>query len=121
MAEIKTNLLEGIVTWAEIDLDAIAFNFNSFRQLVGERIEIFGVVKANAYGHGAIPVAKCLLECGANRLAVHRAIEGRELRQAGITAPILVMGYTPVDGSQLLVDNRLTPTVIDMESARALS
>ncbi len=121
MADFKANLLDGIVTWAEIDLDAIAFNLNSFRQHVGEKVEIFGVVKSNAYGHGAIPVSKCLLESGANRLVVHRAIEGSELRQAGITAPILILGHTPARGAQLLVDNKLTPTVLDMECARALS
>jgi len=121
MADPITNLPEGIVTWAEVDLDAIAFNFNSFKQYLGEDTAIFGVVKANAYGHGAIPVSKCLLECGASRLVVHRAIEGRELRQAGITAPILIMGYTPPDAAQLLIDNRLTPTILDLECARALS
>lgn len=121
MAEPRINLTNGTVTWAEIDLDAIAFNFNSFRQCVGEKVKIFGVVKANAYGHGAVPVSKCLLECGAASLAVHRVNEGRELRKAGITAPILVMGYTPAEGAQLIVENRLTPTVIDLDCARALS
>lgn len=113
--------MNGIVTWAEIDLDELAFNLRSFRQLVGEKTEIFAMVKANAYGHGAIPVSKYLLECGVNRLAVHRAIEGQELRHSGITAPILVLGHTPAGGAQYLVDNELTPTVIDMECARALS
>lgn len=121
MAELKSKLLEGIVTWAEVDLDAIAFNLHSFKQHVGKETEIFGVVKANAYGHGAVPVSKCMLECGANRLVVHRAIEGRELRKGGITAPILIMGYTPADGAMLIIENQLTPTLIDIDSARAIS
>jgi alanine racemase len=121
MAETITNLLEGVVTWAEVDLDAIAFNLNSFKHHVGKETEIFGVVKANAYGHGAVPVSRCMLECGASRLVVHRAVEGRDLRQGGISAPILIMGYTPSDGAQLLIDNKLTPTVLDMDSARTFS
>jgi alanine racemase len=55
-------MLEGIVTWAEIDLDAIAFNVRAFKRHVGARVEIFAVVKANAYGHGAVPVARAALD-----------------------------------------------------------
>jgi alanine racemase len=88
---------------------------------VGKDTGIFGVVKANAYGHGAVPVSKCLLECGASHLVVHRAIEGCDLRKGGITTPILIMGYTPPDAAQILIDNKLTPTIFDIECARALS
>ncbi len=121
MADTKSDLLNGNVTWAEVDLDAIAFNINSFRQHLGKETEIFGVVKANAYGHGAIPVSKCMLESGASRLVVHRAMEGYDLRKAGITSPILIMGYTPADSSQLLTENALTPTLFTIDCARALS
>ena len=84
-------------------------------------VELFAVVKANAYGHGAVEVAKTALESGASRLAVHRAIEGVELRQAGITAPILIMGYTPPSGAGMIVEHNLTPSVITTEFAEALS
>lgn len=114
-------MLEGIVTWAEIDLDAIAFNVAAFKRHVGERVKIIAVVKANAYGHGAVPVAKTALQAGAAMLAVHRAIEGAELRQAGIQAPILIMGYTPPDGAELIVQQRLTPSLMTIEFAQALS
>ena len=114
-------MLEGIVTWAEIDLDAIAFNVRAFKRHVGERVEILAVVKANAYGHGAIPVARAALEAGATRLAVHRAIEGVELRHAGITAPVLVMGYTPPSGAAMVVRYGLTPSLITREFAEAVS
>ena len=67
-------MFEGIITWAEIDLDAIASNVRAFRKHVGEKVEIIAVVKANAYGHGAIPVVKAALDAGAMRLAVHRAL-----------------------------------------------
>jgi alanine racemase len=114
-------MLAGIVTWAEIDLDAIASNVCAFKKHVGEKVEIIAVVKANAYGHGAIPVANAALNAGATRLAVHRAMEGVELRRAGIEAPILVMGYTPPDGAKMVVRWRLTPSLITLEVARSLS
>lgn len=114
-------MLEGIVTWAEIDLDAIAFNVRAFKRHVGERVELFAVVKANAYGHGSTPVARTALEAGATRLAVHRAIEAVELRRAGITAPILVMGYTPPSGAKMIVRHNLTPSLITPEFAQAVS
>jgi alanine racemase len=113
--------LDGIVTWVEIDLDAISFNVRQFREHIGPGAEVIAVVKANAYGHGAVRVAQTALEAGATRLAVHRALEGIELRQAGIKAPMLIMGYTPPDGVDLIVEHRLTPSLITPELAHALS
>ena len=112
---------EGVVTWAEIDLSAIEYNINAFKKHIDPHVEVIAVVKANAYGHGAVQVAKTALSCGASRLAVHRAIEGVELRQAGIEAPVLIMGYTPPDGAKLIVKNNLTPSLITYELAQALS
>lgn len=111
----------GIVTWAEVDLTAIAYNVQAFKKHVGEKVEIIAVVKANAYGHGAAAVAKAALQAGATRLAVHRAIEGVQLRRAGIHAPILIMGYTPPEGAEMVVRERLTPSLITMEFAHALA
>ena len=111
----------GIVTWAEIDLDAIEYNLKAYQVHIGPWVEIIAVVKANAYGHGAAQVAQAALAAGATRLAVHRAIEGAELRRAGLTAPILVMGYTPPDGAALIAENDLTPSLITPEFAQALS
>ena len=113
--------IDGVVTWAEIDLEAIRQNVRSFKRHVGAAVQIYAVVKANAYGHGAVPVAKAALEAGAARLAVHRLTEGIELRQAGLTAPILVMGYTPPAGAQTMVEWDLTPSCITTEFAQALS
>jgi alanine racemase len=118
---LERALLEGIVTWAEIDLDAIAENVSAFQRHVGEKVEVIAVVKANAYGHGAVPVARTILGAGAASLAVHRAIEGIELRQAGIKAPILLMGYTPPDGARLVVEWELTPSMMTFEFAQVLS
>ena len=120
--EIKNSMRpEGVVTWAEIDLNAIEYNIKAYKKHINPLVEVIAVVKANAYGHGAVQVAQAALSCGAGRLAVHRAIEGVELRQAGIEAPILIMGYTPSDGAKLIVENDLTPSLITHEFAQALS
>ncbi len=112
---------DGIVTWAEVDLDAIAHNVSAFKRHVGSWVEVFAVVKANAYGHGAAQVARAALSAGASRLAVHRAIEGVELRKAGLSAPVLVMGYTPPEGAEHIIRWRLTPSLMTLEFAQALS
>lgn len=113
--------LEGVVTWAEIDLEAIRKNIRSFARHVGPTVQIMAVVKANAYGHGAVPVARAALEAGATRLAVHRLTEGIELRQAGIQVPILILGYTPPAGAEAIVHWDLTPSLITAEFGQALS
>ena len=117
----NADMLNGAMTWAEIDLDAIAFNLGQFRAQIGEGVSIYAVVKANAYGHGALPVAQAALQAGAERVAVHRLVEALELRQGGIAAPLLIMGYTPPDGALAVVRNRLTPSVISLEFARQLA
>ncbi len=79
------------------------------------------VVKANAYGHGAVMVARTALESGATRLAVNRVVEGVQLRQAGIAAPILIIGYSLPAQAPIVVRWALTPTVISPPVAAALS
>lgn len=114
-------MLEDLVTWAEIDLDAIESNVRAFRNHVEAQVEIFAVIKANAYGHGAVQAGKAALHAGATRLVVHRAVEGIELRRAGITAPILLLGYTPPAAAELVIQWQLIPSAITVEFARALS
>jgi alanine racemase len=109
------------LTWAEVDLDAIAYNARGLKERAGPETELMAVVKANAYGHGAVPVAKTALENGASRLAVNRALEGVELRQAGLTAPILILGYSLPSEAETIVRWDLTPTVTTVEGALALS
>ncbi|RLC80458.1 MAG: alanine racemase [Chloroflexi bacterium] len=108
-------------TWAEINLDAIAANVRHIKTHIGPSVELIAVVKANAYGHGAVPVAQAALEAGATRLAVARVAEGIELRQAGIEAPILVMGYTPPPEVSQAARWNLTLTLITVEQAKILS
>jgi alanine racemase len=112
---------QNYLTWAEVDLDAIAHNARGLKKCAGEETELMAVVKANAYGHGAVPVAKTALENGASRLAVNRTLEGVELRQAGITAPILILGYSLPSEAETIVRWDLTPTVTTVEGALALS
>ncbi len=109
------------LTWAEIDLDAVVFNARNLKQHVGQETILMAVVKANAYGHGAVEVAGAALEGGAERLAVNRVIEGVELRQAGLTVPILVIGYALPSEMATAARYDLTPTVTTMEMAAALS
>jgi len=109
------------LTWAEVDLDAIAHNARELKRLIGEKTELMAVVKANGYGHGAVQVAETALDNGASRLAVNRALGGVQLRQAGITAPVLILGYTLPAQAETIVRWNLTPTVNDPEQAQALS
>ncbi len=107
------------ITYTAVDLDAIRHNVRALLQHT--RTRLIAVVKANAYGHGAVQVARAALQAGADRLAVARAEEGVELRAAGVRGPILVMSYTPPAFADDLVAWQLTTTINDMESAHALS
>ena len=77
---------------AEIDLKAIAHNVAELRRITHPDARMMAVVKANAYGHGAVEVARCALQNGAQRLGVARIDEAIQLREAGIKAPILIFG-----------------------------
>ncbi|ADK17063.1 alanine racemase [Clostridium ljungdahlii] len=106
--------------WVEVDLSIIASNMRSIRDVCKDK-EIFGVVKADAYGHGAIDVAPVLLENGATRLAVALVSEGIELRKAGVTCQINVLGITPPNLFRELLEYELEPVVSDYDYAKALS
>lgn len=107
-------------TWAEVDLSAIRHNVRTLRRYITPS-QFMAVVKANGYGLGAIPIAKAALEAGATALAVATCEEGQELRRAGITAPILILGYAPVEWASLAAECDLTVTVHSVEFAQALS
>ena len=107
-------------TWAEIDLDALEHNYRLLRALAPQA-GFLGLVKANAYGHGAVPVAKKLESLGADMLAVACLAEAAELRQGGIRTPILCLGQTPPELAPELLEYQVTQTVGDLETGRALS
>jgi alanine racemase len=116
----QTNGLWGRPLWAEIDLDALAYNVASLKGQAGPAA-MAAVVKANAYGHGALGVAGPVLEAGADRLAVICVDEGEQLRRGGITAPILIMGHSLVSDAGRIVEMELTPTVNSLEMGQALA
>jgi alanine racemase len=113
--------MEDLITWAEIDLEAIAHNAARLKARAGGEAELLVTVKANAYGHGMIPVARAAMAGGATWLAVHRVPEGIPLRQAGFTAPILLMGYSLPAEAERVVEWDLTPTVNSRPQTEALS
>ena len=108
-------------TWAEISLGAIEQNYRAMRARLPENCRFLGVVKANAYGHGAIPVSRLLADLGCEYLAVACIDEARELREAGIELPILILGPTPADYARELAEMRITQAVGDLACAKALS
>jgi len=108
-------------TWAEIDLDCIAHNVKIVRTLIGKRKEILGVVKADAYGHGVLDVARELLDNGVERLAVSMLDEAIQLRLSGIEVPILVLTYTDPRRVAQIISHNITQTVYSIDLAQALS
>lgn len=105
----------GRATRAEIDLDALAANVHLLRGLLPADAGLVAVVKANAYGHGAVPVAREALAAGAVSLAVATVGEGRELRAGGITAPILLLGAIDPSEVATALARGLTPTIGSVE------
>ena len=97
-------------TWAEISLSALRRNYERVRKLAGKR-KVMAVVKADAYGHGAVPVARCLAECGVDWFGVATVEEGMELRAAGVSQPVLLLGGLYMSDPADLVEYRLTPSV----------
>ena len=114
-------MLYGKPAWAEIDFDLVGQNCRQVKAWIGDSTEFMATVKANAYGLGAVPVAKVALQNGATRLAVARVDEGIQLREAGIDVPILVLGYVPAEEMQTAVRWRITPPVMHWHTAKALS
>ncbi|WP_027882177.1 alanine racemase [Meiothermus rufus] len=106
--------------WLEVNFDALAHNFNLLRAAAGQ-VQVIGVVKANAYGHGAVEVGKELLRLGAWGLAVATTAEARELRRAGIVARILLMGSLHPQEAQDVVELDLIPSLSTLEAAEALN
>jgi len=106
---------------AVIDLDAVAFNLSQVRRQVGRRVKIMAVVKADAYGHGLIPVSRRLVAEGAAFLGVGRLDEVETLRRAGLGVPVVILtGITPAE-AEMAVRLRSLPMVFDLEAAEALA
>lgn len=105
--------------WVEVDLDAVAANAAYLAGAV-QPARVCAVVKADGYGHGAVPVAKAALAGGASLLGVALAEEGHQLREAGIDVPVLVLSEPPAEAMRLVVDDRLTPSIYTHAGLAAL-
>ena len=108
-------------TWAEISLENIRHNYEAIRSDIPKGCRFLGVVKADAYGHGALRVSSLLQQCGADYLAVSCLDEAVELRDGGITLPILILGHTPPQYFSVLADYGFTQTVTNLAKAREYS
>ena len=108
-------------TWAEVSLGAIEHNYRAMRAKLAPGVRYMGIVKANAYGHGAVRVSRLLEDVGCDYLAVACLDEALELRRAGIRLPILILGYTPPVYAPVLAENAVTQAVGSLAMAEALS
>lgn len=108
------------LAWTEVDLRAIEANTRHFRQIMGPVVQIIGVVKADAYGHGAAKAGQAMLRGGATRLMVATVGEARELRGAGLAAPIFVLGPTGADEAREALSLDLTLAITDYQTLRVV-
>ena len=108
-------------TWAEVSLGAIEHNYRAMAEKLPAGCRLLGVVKANAYGHGAVEVSRLLERLGCAYLAVACLEEARELRSAGIGLPILILGYTPEEYAPELAELSITQAVGSFSMAEGLS
>lgn len=107
-------------TWAEISLDNLEHNYRALRARTPQGCKFLGVIKADAYGHGAVPVSGTLSELGCEYLAVSNLEEAVQLRRGGIRTPILILGYTPPEYADTMVFMDLTQEIHSIDYARAL-
>lgn len=106
---------------ANVDLDAIRHNIIEVKNKLNHNTKLMLIIKADAYGHGAVPIANAIKDIQIDYYGVAIIEEAIELREAGITVPILVLGYTPKEQYELVVENDVTQTVFQYEMAEALS
>ena len=108
-------------TIVSTDLGAYKRNIRKIKDFIGKHVRLMTVVKANAYGHGMVECSRAALDAGASMLGVAFASEGTELREAGITAPILVMTSELYENFAAMIDNNLTICITSFEMLNALN
>ena len=106
-------------SWVEIDLSAIRHNVSVAKNRLRPGARLCAVVQADAYGHGAVEVSRAALQAGASQLAVATVQEGVELREAGLTAPIMILSEPPIEAAPLLLAHNLVPSLYTEEFAIA--
>lgn len=107
-------------TWLEINLANVQYNCSIAKQLVNNQVKVGAVIKANGYGHGAVEIGKACLEAGAEFLIVATMGEAVELREAGLDAPVLILGYTPEECYELAIRYDIRLALYDAEEAQKL-
>jgi alanine racemase len=118
---MKMNISSGRPTVGEVDLEALEFNYRQIQKRISEGVKLLAVVKADAYGHGAIPVSLKLEKLGVEYLGVAIPEEGVELRKGGVKAPILVLGGIFGGEVDQIFRFRLTPVIFRKDSLKLLS
>ncbi|MGE5446601.1 MAG: alanine racemase [Ignavibacteriales bacterium] len=108
-------------TWAEINLDSLKSNFLRTKRIVGNNVGVISIVKADAYGHGAVAVGKALIEYGSDMLGVATVEEALELRESRIHASITLLGGIQPEEAESTVKNDLTPSLFSLHSAYAIN
>ncbi len=108
-------------TWAEINLDSLRHNLIEARKYIKPETKIAGVIKANAYGHGAVPIAKALITNGVDLLAVACLSEALEVRRECPDIPILIMGHTPDNKLKIAGEQNITTTIFSLKQGQILS
>ena len=109
------------LAWCEVSKDALSNNIKTIQEFVGPKVAVMAVVKANAYGHGAVETALIALESGAKLLGVSSFVEAKQLREVGIKDPIVILGFTPAENYLDMVRHNITVTIRSLDVARALS
>ncbi|MDP2720748.1 MAG: alanine racemase [bacterium] len=109
------------LAWCEISKGTIKNNLKEIQGFIGPKVGIMAVVKANAYGHGAFEISKLALEAGAKMLGVSSFVEAKQLREAGIKDPIVILGFTPAENYLDMVRHNITVTIRSLDVARSLS
>ena len=117
---MKAAVMSYLRSWVEVDLGAVASNIDVIRRRIGRRCRLLAVVKANAYGLGALAVARTALSAGADVLGVGDSSEALELRHSGITAPIMILGAVCEHEIEAVVQHGIIPTLHSEERARRL-
>lgn len=107
-------------TWAGVSLDNLEHNYRAIKNHIPEGCQFLGVMKADAYGHGAVPLSHALCELGAEYLAVSNLEEAIQLRRGGVRAPMLILGYTPASFADTMVFMDITQEVHSLEYAKEL-
>ncbi len=107
--------------WAEVNLDHIAHNMSEVRRVTKKEVLVTAVIKADAYGHGAVEIGQTLLDNGADRFAVATLSEAIQLRKYYKDTPILVLGYTPNSSAESVIENNLIQTLYSYEQAEAFN